>query len=208
VFAYGGLAMQVAGRMAEVASGEGFESLFQHAIAIPLGMTATHFTPVDGGFGHSPMLAGGARSTLADYSRFLAMILADGVIDGRRVLSLAALHAMLADQVGTAAIPADNFVATVRGAGHHGIYGLGVWRELEDEHGQALVVSSPSWAGAYPWIDRRHRLSAMFLAHVQGPVVGHFDLFNPMTASADLPVLIDRALCTLEAARAPEHAGQ
>jgi CubicO group peptidase (beta-lactamase class C family) len=154
------------------------------------------------------MLAGGARSTLADYSRFLAMILADGVIDGRRVLSLAALHAMLADQVGTAAIPADNFVATVRGAGHHGIYGLGVWRELEDEHGQALVVSSPSWAGAYPWIDRRHRLSAMFLAHVQGPVVGHFDLFNPMTASADLPVLIDRALCTLEAARAPEHAGQ
>ena len=50
-FEYGGLAMQIAGRMAEVAMGKEFEPLFQELIAAPLGMTHSHFTPVntDGG---------------------------------------------------------------------------------------------------------------------------------------------------------------
>lgn len=43
--------MQIAGRMAEVAMGKEFEPLFQELIAAPLGMTHSHFTPVntDGG---------------------------------------------------------------------------------------------------------------------------------------------------------------
>ena len=43
-FEYGGLAMQIAGRMAEVAMGEEFEFLFQKLIAVPLEMTGSHFT--------------------------------------------------------------------------------------------------------------------------------------------------------------------
>lgn len=46
-FEYGGLAMQVAGRMAEVAAGKEFETLFQQLIAAPLGMRHSHFTPVN-----------------------------------------------------------------------------------------------------------------------------------------------------------------
>jgi CubicO group peptidase (beta-lactamase class C family) len=46
-FEYGGLAMQVAGRMAETATGKDWETFFQERIARPLGMTNTHFTPVD-----------------------------------------------------------------------------------------------------------------------------------------------------------------
>jgi CubicO group peptidase (beta-lactamase class C family) len=203
---YGGLAMQVAGRMAELASGLDFETLFQRSIALPVGMTSTHFTPVDGGFGHGPMLAGGARSSLQDYRRFLAMISADGLVDGRRVLSSRAIAAMLADQVGPAIIPPGNFVTTVRQSRHHGIYGLGVWRELEDDQGRALLISSPSWAGTYPWIDRRHHLTGVFLAHVQGPILGKFDQFNPMTASAALPVLVDQALRAMYADRPPSPA--
>lgn len=63
-FDYGGLAMQVAGRIAEVASGQDWETLFQERIAKPCQMTNTHFTPVDQGGGHSPMLGGGARSNI------------------------------------------------------------------------------------------------------------------------------------------------
>ena len=37
-FEYGGLAMQIAGRMAEVAMGEEFEALFQELLAQPLEM--------------------------------------------------------------------------------------------------------------------------------------------------------------------------
>ncbi|MEO8613587.1 MAG: serine hydrolase domain-containing protein, partial [Luteolibacter sp.] len=75
-FEYGGLAMQVAGRMAELATGMDWESIFREKIGKPLGMTKTRFTPVDPG--HTPMLAGGAVSTLHDYSRFLTMIAGSG----------------------------------------------------------------------------------------------------------------------------------
>src|SRR5665647_950156 len=43
-FHYGGLAMQVAGRIAELATGKDWETLFQEKIAQPLGMKNTHFT--------------------------------------------------------------------------------------------------------------------------------------------------------------------
>src|SRR5207249_3377249 len=74
-FDYGGLAMQVAGRMAELATGKDWETLFQEETAQPLGMQHTHFTPVDTEQGgHAPMLGGGARASLHDYANFLSMI--------------------------------------------------------------------------------------------------------------------------------------
>src|SRR5687768_12804052 len=77
-FSYGGLAMQVAGRMAELATGKTWEVIFQEKIAGPLGMRSTHFTPVDTTPGHNPMIGGGARSSLHDYARFLQMIMNEG----------------------------------------------------------------------------------------------------------------------------------
>ena len=94
--------MQVAGRTAELAGHADWETLFQDRIARPLGMANTHFTPVDSAPGHSPMLGGGARSTLNDYSHFLAMISQNGVYGGRRILSESAVTEMQADQVGRA----------------------------------------------------------------------------------------------------------
>ncbi len=153
-FDYGGLAMQVAGRMAEEATGKDWETLFQERIARPLKMKNTHFTPVDQGGGHSPMLGGGARSTMRDYANFLAMIAGNGVFMGKRVLSEKAVAEMQADQVRGAMVGRGEFVERVRGSTHNGIYGLGEWREELDEHGKAVLLSSPSWAGAYPWIDK------------------------------------------------------
>lgn len=167
-FEYGGLAMQVAGRMAEVVEGKDWETLFAEKIGAPLGLSGTRFTPVDPG--HTPMLAGGAVSTLRDYERFLAMIADGGVFEGRRVLSARAISELGTDQVGGARVLREEFVERVRGATHRSIYGLGNWREEIDASGAVVVSSSPSWAGTYPWIDRRHDIRGVLMAHVDVPV--------------------------------------
>lgn len=166
VFHYGGLAMQVAGRMAELASGKEWEALFQEKIARPLGMSHTHFTPVDPTPGHNPMVGGGARSCVRDYVRFLLLIQQQGVWEGKRVLSEKAIAALEADQVSPARVNPGEFVEEVRGNTHQGLYGLGVWREELYPDGRAIQLSSPGWAGAYPWIDRISGVVGVFFAHI------------------------------------------
>lgn len=178
-FDYGGLAMQVAGRMAEVASGKSWETLFQKRIAEPCNMSNTHFVPVDSGGGHSPMLGGGARSTLHDYANFLNMIFNSGKFNGKKILSEKAIREMQADQVRGALVGPGEFVERVRGSKYEGIYGLGEWREQLDVGGNAVLISSPSWAGTYPWIDKTVGVYGVLIVHVSGPNVGrdHFSGF-------------------------------
>jgi CubicO group peptidase (beta-lactamase class C family) len=193
-FHYGGLALQVAGRMAELATGKDWETLFQEKIAGPCRMQATHFTPVDPGVGHNPMLGGGARSTLHDYANFLAMINAGGEFNGRRVLSAKSIREMQADQVRGAKVQAGNeLVEKMRGTTYNGIYGLGEWREQLDAKGNAVLISSPSWAGAYPWIDKTHRVYGFFLAHVDTAKTGPAN-FNAFFESPVLPILVRQAV--------------
>jgi CubicO group peptidase (beta-lactamase class C family)/alpha-beta hydrolase superfamily lysophospholipase len=187
-FQYGGLAMQVAGRMAELATGKTWEALFEERIGGPLGMKSTRFVPIDKTGGHSPMLAGGARSTLANYSHFLDMILHDGVFHGRRILSENAIHEMQSDQVKDASMSEERYVARSTGELHNGVYGLGEWREQLDSKGNATLITSPSWAGALPWSDKKRDLYAFFIAHVDGSGPAWKEGFNPFYSS---PILID-----------------
>jgi len=184
-FRYGGLAMQVAGRMAELATGKDWESLFQQKIAIPLGMHSTHFTPVDSSGGHAPMLGGGARSTLQDYANFLSMIFNNGVFNGKRILSVRAIEAMQANQVEGAKINKGEFVEKARSSSKKDIYGLGEWREETDNRGRAILISSPSWAGAYPWIDKKNHVYGFFLTHIAWSKNG----FNSFLASPVLAIM-------------------
>jgi CubicO group peptidase (beta-lactamase class C family) len=188
-FRYGGLAMQVAGRMAELATGKDWETLFQEKIAMPLGMKHTHFTPVDTAEGHNPMVGGGARSTLHDYARFLEMILNKGLFRGNRILPASAVCEIMADQVRGAIVPHGEYVERARGLTHSGIYGLGVWREIVSNKGQAVLISSPSWAGAYPWIDKENNIYGFFLAHVNVAEADK-DKFSSFYASPVLPAII------------------
>lgn len=171
-FEYGGLAMQIAGRMAEKAAGKEFETLFQELLAQPLGMKSSHFTPVNTEGGHAPMLGGGLCTTLNDYIRFLSMVYHDGTYEGKRIVSAETVKEMQADQVRGAAIPSDNYVMKGLGQSHNGIYGLGEWRELVDKKtGDAFQISSPGWAGAYPWLNKRDKVYGFFIAHVAGSSV-------------------------------------
>jgi len=189
IFHYGGLAMQVAGRMAELAAGKDWETLFQEKIARPLGMSFTHFTPVDTTQGHNPMLGGGVRTALRDYSHFLEMISGGGSYRGRRVLSEAAIREMQADQVGSARVAPGEYVARVRGRSGSDVYGLGEWREEVDEKGEATLISSPGWAGAYPWIDKTNKTYGFFLTHVnvEKASPAHFSSFY---SGAILPMMV------------------
>ena len=192
-FDYGGLAMQVAGRMAEMAAGTNWETIFQARIARPCGMTNTHFTPVDQGGGHSPMLGGGARSNLHDYANFLSMIFRHGIFNGKTVLTTNAIREMQADQVRGAFVKQPEFPWRVRGAQHDSIYGLGEWREESGTDGGALLISSPSWADAYPWIDRTTGVYGVILAHVDGPNAGR-DHFSGFYSSPVLAQMIREAV--------------
>lgn len=205
-FKYGGLAMQVAGRMAELATGKDWETLFQEKIARPLRMENTHFTPVDQVEGHSPMLGGGARATLHEYARFLNMIYNNGKFsgkhssddlessdeyprNGKRILSEAAIQEMQADQLGKANFAKPEFVERVRAEMHSSIYGLGEWREELDSVGNAVLISSPSWAGAYPWIDKTTGTYGFFITHVNVEKANQAG-FSSFYSSPVLPILV------------------
>jgi CubicO group peptidase (beta-lactamase class C family) len=173
----------------ELATGKDWETLFIENIARPLKMTDTHFTPVDGGIGHNPMLGGGARSTLQDYGNFLAMIDDDGEFAGKRVLSAESIREMEANQVGEAVVQREKELPEkVRGATHPGVYGLGEWREQLDSKGEAILISSPSWAGTYPWVDKTHHVFGVLLAHVDMEQASkdHFNAFFESPVAATL----------------------
>jgi CubicO group peptidase (beta-lactamase class C family) len=164
VFHYGGLAMQVAGRMAELAAQQSFEQIFQTRIAQPLNMSRSGYVPVSQEPGFSPMLGGSLYTRTGDYGRFLSMISQNGTHGGKRILSAGAVLEMQADQVRTARVAPGEFVEQARADLRHDIYGLGEWREETDARGNATLISSPGWAGAYGWIDKTRRVWGFVLA--------------------------------------------
>ena len=188
-FRYGGLAMQVAGRMAELATGKDWETIFQSTIARPLHMRYTHFTPVDETPGHNPMIGGGTRAALHDYANFLSMILNNGVFEGKQILSAKAIAAMQADQIGSAMVNAGEYVQNARASNRSAIYGLGEWREEVNAAGEPVLISSPSWAGAYPWIDKKNKVYGFFLTRVNVEKA-NANGFSSFYGSPVLPLLV------------------
>lgn len=191
-FHYGGLAMQVAGRMAEIATGKDWETLFQEKIAKPLGMKYSYFVPVSEEPGFNPMLGGGLKTSLSDYMNFLNMIAHNGIFKGKRILTEKAVNEIESDQVKDAFIDSENYVLRSRQNRHNGIYGLGCWREEVDKNNKATLISSPGWAGAYPWVDRVNNVYGFILAKVRGKAFG--EGFSSFYGSAVLPLIVRDAI--------------
>lgn len=143
-FRYGGASFTVAGRVAEVVTGQSWAQVFASRVTGPLGMETTAYGPVP-----NPLLSGGAESSLRDYARMLRMIADGGVYEGRRVLDAGAVAEMLRDQVGarpmtsTPRVDADG-------------YGLGAWVDEADGEGRAVQASGTGATGFHPWIDLQH----------------------------------------------------
>jgi len=165
VFAYGGNSMQVAGRMAEVATGKTWDDVFLEEMVAPLGLSGTDYATASTAPGYvrnaNPRIAGGVRSTLDDYGRVLDMLLARGCLDGgfptacaegRRFLSTATLDAMARDRtIGTTDVSRP---AVTVGFG----YGFGMWIENADGVNAQIaqpILSSPGAFGTTPWVNYR-----------------------------------------------------
>jgi CubicO group peptidase (beta-lactamase class C family) len=159
-FAYGGLSMQVAGRLAEIATGKRFEQIFFDELATPLGLTATDFgfTRTTPGLVSvsNPRIAGGLRSTLGDYGRFLSAIQQRGLPAGGSWLAPAVIDQMAEDQTRAAPVLSTPFEEALG-------YGIGQWLERRDADGAPLATSSPGAFGFYPYIDREAGFAGVFL---------------------------------------------
>lgn len=165
-FAYGGNSMQVAGAMAEIASGRAWDDLFIAEMVQPLGLVATDWSAGApfGGYvrNPNPRVAGGARSTLSDYGRVLDMVLAGGLHEGRSFLRAGTLADMARDR------SAGLVVAYTPVPGYGFGYGIGQWVEQKSAGGDTWRVSSPGAFGFTPWVDWRNGSNGVVLVSGSG----------------------------------------
>lgn len=168
VFAYGGLSMQVAGAMAERASGRDWNALFAQELTQPLGLTQTDFgfTSTSPGLVTvpNPRIAGGVRSTLEDYRRLMAVWQADGLVRegptaGQQYLQASTIRAMQIDRsVGAVRVDVPSTVA-----GTPFGYGMGYWILPTGRAGNPHLESSPGAFGFQGWVDGTAGIAGVFM---------------------------------------------
>lgn len=149
-FSYGGNSMQVAGRLAEIASGKNWNQLFYDELVVPLALTQTDFATGSNQGGYvwvgNPRIAGGVRSSQADYGRVLDMVLAGGLSGSQSFLTADTLAFMAYNQAAGKVILNTPSPETLG-------YGFGQWVEAVDARGITTRVSSPGAFGTTPWVD-------------------------------------------------------
>jgi CubicO group peptidase (beta-lactamase class C family) len=163
-FAYGGNSMQVAGAMAQRATGMSWDQLLRSELTGPLSMTRTDYGTNNRGVPYAnPIIASGARSTSKDFANVVRMILQRGRFNGAQYLGPQSVAEMQLDQ--TQGAPFDAEASPHPEA--YG-YGYGVWRhKIDCATGRAVEVSSSGAFGTSPWVDYGNGIAAVFLAYKQ-----------------------------------------
>jgi CubicO group peptidase (beta-lactamase class C family) len=164
-FAYGESSMQVAGAMAQRATGKTWAQLLASELTGPLSMNRTDYgLDRNGAPFTNPIIAGGARSTMMDYANVVQMLLQKGMFNGKQYLKPESVAEMQMDQTfGLPAIPDANPYPDAFG------YGYGEWRNAVDCDGVAIEVSSTGIFGTSPWVNYQTGIAAVFLAYRQAP---------------------------------------
>ena len=158
-FRYGGAQWQVAGAVAEAASGRSWAELIEDIYVEPCGLESlafdNHWTQFDpGGFVYpeefdgdvsmlqdtdNPNIEGGAYATPGDYAELLLMHLRDGRCGDTRVMSADAVERMHADRI------AEVYGGSAPGGRG---YGMGWW--IDRESGR---IDDNGAFGTVPWLD-------------------------------------------------------
>jgi CubicO group peptidase (beta-lactamase class C family) len=173
-FRYGGVGLDIAARVCEVAAGAAFEDLVQERIFDPLGMAGSAYAVgsasrdlVPLGQGRYVNAGGGMLSTLDDLAAFYQMHLNGGRYGERTILSTDSVVAMHARQAEQVVSQRPRRVAE---------YGLGFYRERIAENGTALTIAHGGDLGTLPWLDKDRQIVGVFLAQSSlgraGPVQG------------------------------------
>lgn len=195
-FRYGGAQWQVAGAVAEVASGKSWAELVDEIYVEPCGLQSfgfnNHFVqyPTGGGvLGYpigfdgdpetlepteNPNMEGGLYTSVRDYGELLLMHLRGGTCGGNRVLSEESVWRMQEDRIqqvydGSAG----------RGQG----YGMGWWVS-RDRPGW---VSDGGAYGSFPWIDNERGYAAFSVIEGNSGVGSQlaFDILDEIEAAID-----------------------
>jgi CubicO group peptidase (beta-lactamase class C family) len=175
-FRYGGAQWQVAGAVAELASGKTWDRLIEEIYVEPCGLESleynNHFGQLAGGFSYpeafdgdpsiltataNPNMEGGAIVTTGDYAQLLLMHLRGGVCGDTQVLSSEALAQMHADRIAEE-YGGDGFTPD-RG------YGMGWW--VQRETGR---IDDPGAYGAFPWLDLDDGYGAYLIVESQSVI--------------------------------------
>jgi serine-type D-Ala-D-Ala carboxypeptidase/endopeptidase len=142
LFSYSGSGFQVAGRVAEVISGQPWEEFYRDRMVVPLKLET-----YDVGGPEGLTLAAGAESNLKDYAKILRLHLNNGrVPGGPPVLTQALALEMRRDQVGERRMLARLYPFGFR-------YGLSWWITVPKSRTEPFVFSDQGASGATPWIN-------------------------------------------------------
>jgi CubicO group peptidase (beta-lactamase class C family) len=144
-FKYSNVGYNIAGRVLEVISKKAFDRLMQDRILRPLAMKNTTFTNENYNDAVNPST--GAKSSAADFTNFLAMLLNKGSFNNKQILtetSVAMLHTLSVEAGQIRYAPAID-------AGLN--YALGEWILEEGSQGKPATVGVPSLQGTWPMID-------------------------------------------------------
>ncbi len=154
--------MNIAARVVEVVTKKKFDALIKQKLFTPLGMRNTTFSTLDGS---APNPSGGAKSTAADYIKFLQMLLNNGKAGGKQIISEASVAEMRRAQVTKEQIKYAPKVA------EGFTYALGSWDltsglPLTPSHGGriagASVLACPGLFGTWPMIDFSRGYACIF----------------------------------------------
>lgn len=171
-FMYGSVHLQIAGRMAEIATGKSWHEIFDDEIARPLGLQSTSYGKLAGldwtkpdvtqvvledtGTAKNPRLGAGAQSNAIEYARVLGMLLRGGIYNGEQILKSETVDAMLSDQTEGA------FVAVSFWENKSNRYGYGNWMITRPDTGTVYHASDGAF-GTIPWVDKRHGIAGLFV---------------------------------------------
>ena len=194
-----GINIDWAGKMVEAVSGQRLDRYFEQNILGPLGMRDTSFklspsqqsrlasvhqreangtlAPIEFGIPQDPefhMGGGGLYGTAGDYLRFTRMIMADGELDGARVLRPETVAQMAENHIGelesgvlkTAIPPLSNDVELFPGMSKK--WGLSFLINTQ-ESPTGRSAGSLHWGGlanTYFWIDRTKQVCGVFLSQL------------------------------------------
>jgi CubicO group peptidase (beta-lactamase class C family) len=196
---YSNIGINILGRIVELVSHESFEDFLRSRIFEPLGMHDTSFFPpeekrdrlaslytydhgklisAEAEWGtshrtHIPNPAGGLVSTASDMLRFNEMMRRGGTLEGKRVLSSAAVHLMTISHTG------DMPAGWVPGVGHG--YGYEVVREpagMFRYNSLGTYVKGGAYR-TYEWVDPEKDLTGVLMMQLTN---GGGDVADPINS--------------------------
>jgi CubicO group peptidase (beta-lactamase class C family) len=191
------LAVDLLGRVVEVASGMRLGDFLEQRLFEPLGMVDTGFVvpeadlarlaeplatdPASGAVNRLIDVAAppandsggaGAVSTASDYALFAQMLLNGGQLDGARILSPTTIRLMASDHLGeriAAPVTPGELLLGTPG------YTFGLGFAVREEDGIAAVPGSAGefmwagYAGTYFWVDPQESLVGVLMTQAPGP---------------------------------------